>query len=105
MSRTVIVNLDFVNQDYPGGTTTTGTQVTLVVPAGAAAIPPQTIAPGVTTASFSDVPAGMGYTATAQLLDGTGLPLGAVATSAPFDVTNPTVSIPTPAAITVTVSA
>lgn len=105
----VIANIVFTDPasspQYPAGTTTSGTQVSINVPSGAAAIAPQTIAPGVTTATFDGVPAGTGYTVTAQLLDGNGQALGTVMTSAAFDVPAPTVGIPTPASISVSVTA
>lgn len=100
----VTVNLVTSIVQYPVTTTTAGTLVSLVVPAGAAAIPPQTIAPGVDTATFDSVPDGNGYTATAQLLDGASAPLGALATSAAFDVVTPTVGIATPVSVTVSVA-
>lgn len=102
--RTVIVNIEAPIVQYPQGTTTAGTVFALVAPAGAAAIPPQTVAPGVTSVTFANVPDGAGYTATAQLLDGNSAPLGALATSAAFDVVTETVGIATPTAITVTVA-
>lgn len=106
---TVLVNVAFTDPadspSYPAGTTTSGTQVELVVPAGATPIAPQTIAAGVTEATFDNVPPGTGYTATAQLLDGNGSLLGVLATSAAFDIEAPAVNIPTPTTVTVTVSA
>lgn len=105
---TVIVNLTFAIVQYAAATSTSGTVISLIAPAGAAAIPPQTVAPGVTTATFDNVPDGAGYTATSQLLDGGSNPLGAVATSEAFDVvTAPpaTVGIATPSVITVSVGA
>ncbi len=102
---TISITLAFTTQPYAPGTTTTGTQITLNAPAGVPAVPAQTIAPGQTSVSFDAVPPGAGYTASAQLLDGSGAPLGVAATSVPFDVPAPNVDIPTPSVITVTVAA
>lgn len=100
---TVIVNIAAPIVQYPAATTTTGTVFALITTASATPIAPQTVAPGVTTATFDNVPDGA-YTATAQLLDGNGAALGALATSTLFEVVAPTVGIATPSAITVTVS-
>lgn len=98
----VVVTIEAPIAQYAFGTSTAGTVFTLNAPAGAEPIPSQTVQPGILTAEF-DVPDGIGYTASAQLLDGNSAPLGAVATSAPFDVETPTVGIATPSAITVSV--
>jgi hypothetical protein len=57
----------------------------------------------VLTVEFDNVADGA-YTATAQLLDGAGAALGALATSALFEVVTPTVGIATPASVNVVVS-
>lgn len=103
--HSVVVNIATEIVQYPAGTATAGTVFTLFAPGGAPTIPPQTVPPGVLSATFDSVPDGVGYTATAQLLDGNSAPLGAVATCAAFDVVTPTVGIATPQTITVTVSA
>jgi hypothetical protein len=100
----VIVTLTTEIQQYAEGTTSVGTVVNLIVPAGVVAIPPQTILAGTDAAEFDNVPDGVGYTASAQLLDGNSAPLGALATSAPFNVTTPMVGIATPISISIAVS-
>ena len=100
---TVTVNFTTSEVNYPAGSATSGTLVTLVVPDGAAAIPAQTIAPGVLTVNFDNVPVGNGYIVNAQLLDPNSVPFGAVGASSPFNV-EPPVSIATPNIVTVTVS-
>jgi hypothetical protein len=105
---TVVVNIAFTDSPptFPANTVVSGTVVTLEAPVGAATIPSQTIAPGVTSAAFNDVPAGDGYKATAQAMDSeaTPAPLGALMVSDLFNVAAPTVSLALPSAVTVTVS-
>jgi hypothetical protein len=101
---TVTVTIAVAASQFPASTTTSGTVVTLVAPAGATVIPPQTLAVGVDTATFANVQDGTGYTVTAQALDGAGASLGAQIVSAPFDVLAPKVEIAIPQTITVTVS-
>ena len=102
--HTVIVTLETAVVQYPAGTTSAGISFSLNVPAGSAAIPAQVLPAGTLSAIFADVPDGVGYTASAQLLDGSNQPLGAAAISAPFDIVTPTVGIATPTTITVSVS-
>ena len=96
MSTVIVTIATSVNQ-YPAGTV--GGGIVITIPG----IAPQTITSAPYAATFDNVGPGT-YSATAQLIDATGNPLGAIVTSASFDVVAPaTVGIDTPMSITIAI--
>ena len=93
--KNVIVSVATTVDQFPAGTIPAG--ITIAI----AGVGSQTIAAAPFEATFQ-VPGGT-FNATAQAIDANNAPLGALLTSAPFDVPADTVAIDVPSTITVTV--
>jgi len=105
MTRTVVVSVTAQSVQLAEGAAPSGISINLVNPEGIA-FTPQLIASAPYTATFSNVPAGTGYTATAQTLDVNGKGLSDVMKSSAFDVADlppPMMPVDVPASISVTV--
>ena len=86
MTRNVTVTVATQPTQIATALASGGLIVSLINSAGTVFGTPQTVAPGTSyVANFADVPADT-YTATAQSVDTSGQPVGAVVTSAPFAV-------------------
>lgn len=94
----VIVNVGSTPTPFPAGTAPAG--ISISISDGVSA--PQIIAASPYSATFSNVAPGT-YTASAQQVSGSGLPLGAAMVSAEFTV-EADVSVDIPSSISVTVS-
>lgn len=93
---TIIVNIATAPAQFPAGTACAGIVIAID------GLTPQTVAAAPFAATFENVPPGVHH-ATAQAIDATGAPLGALVTSESFTVAALDVTLDIPAVISITV--